>query len=166
MFFWLKKIRLFEFFSNFFKIVSMFVRQQFEWISLLIKHKKKSWKIILIWFYMFFKWLKKSNYLILKFFWKLMWKLLMKVLIRSKLILMTFIFQLKIRILWNDQSNFFERSKKNENITFINALHFWSKLMHIFLLWLIENNFSILLFLISLYVKKIFLWTAFSKNSI
>ena len=74
---------------------------------------------------------------------------------------------------WNENSyvmkwsiGFFRIFEKNKNITSINALHFWSKSMQIFLLWLIENYFSILLFLMNLYVKKIFLSTAFSKNSI
>ena len=60
---------------------------------------------------------------------------------------------------------FFWTFEKNENIISINALHFWSKSMHMFSLWLIKFNFSTLLFLMNLYVKKIFLSTAFSKNS-
>ena len=61
---------------------------------------------------------------------------------------------------------FFWTFKKNKNIISINALHFWLKSMHMFLIWLIKNNFSILLFLMNLYVKKIFLSTTFLKNSV
>ena len=61
---------------------------------------------------------------------------------------------------------FFWIFEKNKNITSINTLHFWLKSMQMFSLWLIKNSFLILLFLINLYVKKFFLSTAFSKNSV
>ena len=50
----------------------------------------------------------------------------------------------------NWSTEFFWIFEKNENIASINALYFWLKSMQISSLWLIESNFSILLFLMNL----------------
>ena len=128
---------------------------------------KKSWKIILIWMILCAFWMiKKIRLFDFEIFLKIDVKIADESFNSIKINYNNIYFSIKNLYVMKWSVEFFWTFKKNENIISINALHFWSKLMHMFLLWLIEKNFSIFLFLMNLYVKKIFLSTTFSKNSI
>ena len=127
----------------------MSVRQQFEWIPLLIKHEKiikNNFDMILYAFWM----IKKIRLFDSEIFLKIDVKIADEISDSIKIDHDDIYFSTENSYVMKWSVEFFWIFEKNENITFINVLYFWSKLMQIFSLWLIKNSFSILLFLMNL----------------
>ena len=133
----------------------MSVRQQCEWISLLIKHEKimkNNFDMILYAFWI----IKKIRLFNFEIFLKINVKIADEISNSIKIDYDNIHFSTENSYVMKWSVEFFWIFEKNENITSINALHFWSKSMQIFSLWLIKNSFLILLFLVNLYVKNFF----------